>query len=162
MIASPPLVYLDTALVATGSTLTVGSGGDLQGALNTANPGDTITLAAGGTFQGPFTLPAKSGSGWITVQSAALASLPAPGVRVSPAQAGSMPKVVVASGVGGAIQTAPGAHHFRFVGIEFAPTSGQYVYAVVDLGTGITSMAGVPHDLQFDRCYIHGDPAAGA
>src|SRR5881409_4170360 len=115
-----PRVFLDTTLVPpTGTTITVASGGDLQAALNAAQPGDVITLQAGATFQGPFTLPNKAGAGWITVRTSAPdSSLPAPGTRATPAHAAVMPKVVVAGNVGGAIRTAAGAHHFRFVGLE--------------------------------------------
>ena len=52
---------------ASGATLTIPAGGDLQAALNNAAPGDTIVLAAGATYTGSFVLPAKSGSGVITI-----------------------------------------------------------------------------------------------
>src|SRR5881409_4429947 len=115
----PPRVFLDTTLVApTGTTITVPAGGDFQAALNAAQPGDVITLQAGATFQGPFTLPNKAGAGWITVRTSAPdSSLPAPGTRATPAHAAVMPKVVVGGDVGGAIRTAAGAHHFRFIGL---------------------------------------------
>src|SRR4051812_20572009 len=46
--------------------------------------GDTITLNAGTTYVGQFTLPnLTTGSGWVTIQSSNLASLPAAGTRVS-------------------------------------------------------------------------------
>src|SRR5438309_2151404 len=90
-----PQVFLDTTYTSpTGQTIAVPAGGDFQGALNNAQLGDVITLQAGATFTGPFTLPAKSGSGWIYVQSSALGSLPATGHRVFPAQANLMPKIV--------------------------------------------------------------------
>src|SRR6059036_109165 len=54
-------------------------GGDLQAALDQAQPGDTIRLAAGATYTGPFTLPVKPGAGYITVRTdASDAVLPAP------------------------------------------------------------------------------------
>ncbi|MBI4014154.1 MAG: hypothetical protein HY359_17685, partial [Candidatus Rokubacteria bacterium] len=87
-----PLVYLDTAYVApTGAVINVSAGGDLQAALNQAQPGDVVQLQAGATFTGNFALPYKSGTGWIYIQSSALASLPPAGTRVSPAQAPLMP-----------------------------------------------------------------------
>ncbi len=158
-----PRVYLDTTYVPPmGTTIAVPAGGDFQAALNTAQPGDVITLQAGATYTGPFILPNKSGSGWIVVRTSAPdSSLPAPGTRITPAYAPSMPKIVVGSGVGAALRAASGAHHFRFIGIEFAPTPGAFVYSLIDLGTGETSTAALPHDLIFDRCYIHGDPTAG-
>src|SRR5438552_18272649 len=61
-------------------------------ALSSAQLGDTIILNAGTTYKGSFKLPNKTtGSGWITIQSSNLASLPAAGVRVTPADAVNMP-----------------------------------------------------------------------
>jgi len=159
-----PRVILDTTYVPpTGRTLAVPAGGDLQAALNAAVGGDVITLQAGATFSGPFTLPNKSGTGWIIVRtSAADSTLPPPGTRITGAYAGpALPKIVVGAGVGGALRTASGAHHFRFIGIEFAPTPGAFVYSLIELGAGETSAAALPHDLIFDRCFIHGDPTVG-
>src|SRR5262245_16281653 len=64
-----PRVFLDTAYVPpTGQVITVNTGGNLQSALNQAQPGDAILLQAGATFTGNFILPNKSGAGWITVR----------------------------------------------------------------------------------------------
>src|SRR5205809_492696 len=156
-----PRVFLDTTLVPpTGTTIAVSSGGDLQAALNAAQPGDVITLQAGATFTGPFTLPNKAGTGWITVRTSAPdSSLPAPGTRVTPSYAAVMPKIVAGSNVGPAIQAASGAHHFRFIGIEAKPLPGAKTFRIIELGTGgETSTATLPHDIIIDRCYIHGNP----
>src|SRR5262249_14876933 len=111
-----PRTTVDTTDVRpTGRTIAVPAGGNFQAALNAAQPGDVIALEAGATFRGPFTLPAKPGTGWIIVRTSAPdSSLPPPGTRVTPADAPVMPKIEVGTGLGGAIQTAPGAHHFRF------------------------------------------------
>lgn len=160
-----PGVLLDTAYAPpSGVRIPVNAGGNLQAALNAAQPGDVIVLQAGATFTGPFILPAKSvGSGWIVIESSQASRLPAPGGRVSPANAVDMPKIIV-SGVSGAaaIQTASGAHHYRFVGIEVTPVSGHFVYNLIQLGAGETSLATLPHNFIFDRCYLHGDPSQGA
>ena len=59
-----PRRLVDTTLVApSGRTIAVAAGGNFQGALNAAQPGDVITLQAGATFTGPFALPAKPGAG---------------------------------------------------------------------------------------------------
>src|SRR5437588_11795509 len=162
--AALPQVYLDTTYSPSlGNTIAVPAGGDFQAALNSANPGDTIQLAAGASYTGPFTLPNKAGAGWIYIQSSALSSLPVPGNRISPALAGLMPKILASGSA--AIQTASGAHQYRFIGIEFAPTPGLVSgpqYSPVHLGSGETSAPAPPTNLIFDRCYMHGDPAAGA
>ena len=158
-----PRVYLDTTYVPpTGNTITVNAGGNLQTAINNAQLGDTIVLQAGATFTGPFTLPNKTtGTGWIYIRSSAYANLPAPGTRVTPDDAAYMPKIVVGDQVGATIQTGAGAHHFRFVGIEFRPVAGKFVYNLIDIGGAATSMSSMPTDITFDRCFIHGDPTVG-
>jgi hypothetical protein len=159
----PPRAVLDTTPVPpTGATIAVAAGEDLQAALDAARPGDVITVQAGATFTGPFTLPSKTGGGWITVRTSAPDdALPPAGTRVSPSHAAVMPTLTAAPGAGAALRTAPGAHHFRFVGIEIRPVST--VWALVDLGAGDeTSEAALPHDIVIDRCYIHGNPGQEA
>jgi len=145
--------------VSGGRATTLGSGGDLQAAINSAKPGDTITLAAGATFRGPIVLPAKksdaSPDSYITIQTASLDALP-DGVRVSPTQASSMPKIVSPGGQS-SIETAPGAHHYRFIGIEFAPAAdSKYIYNLINIGSDeYSELPQFPHHLIFDRCYVH-------
>lgn len=152
-----PRVFLDTTYAPpSGNLISVNSGGDFQAALNAAQPGDIIQLQAGATFTGNFVLPNKSGTGWIYIRSSAHASLPAPGTRVTPSQAGLMPKVVTNNSAP-ALTTATAAHHYRFVGIEIS-SSASLTYNVITLeGSPQTSTAQVPTDLVFDRCYIHGN-----
>jgi hypothetical protein len=158
-----PRVFLDTTYAApAGRQTSVAAGGDLQGALNSAQPGDTIILQAGATYSGNFTLPVKSGTAWIYVQSSALSSLPAAGTRVDPAQASLMPKIV-SPNTAPAISTEAGAHSFRFVGVEITTTlastsATNYNLVLLEAPGGNTSLAQAPTDLVFDRCYIHGTP----
>jgi hypothetical protein len=152
---------MNTALSpATGRTIPVRYDGNLQTALDLAQPGDVITLEAGATYEGPFTLPHKKGSGWIVIRTSAPDhSLPAPGERMTPAYAHLLPKLVSASGA--VVKTAPGAHHYRFVGIEIHPSPNVFLYQLVDLGSGVRADAALPHNLIFDRTYLHGDPVRG-
>ncbi len=141
---------------------TVPPGGNLQAALNAAQPGDTVTITAGASYVGHFYLPPNYGSQWITIQSSAMNSLPAAGNRVSPAQAAAMPKLISPDGAP-ALAIGAGANHYRLQGIEFAPAAGIYAQDVVQIGTGgETSNSQLPHDLDFDRDYIHGDPSVGS
>jgi hypothetical protein len=51
-----------------------------------------LATQAGATFTGSFTLPAKSGAGWITVRTSAPdSSLPPYGTRITPAYAPVLP-----------------------------------------------------------------------
>jgi hypothetical protein len=159
-----PRITIDTAYVPpTGKTIHVPSGGNVQAALDSAELGDMITLEAGATFNGPVTLPRKSGLGWIIVRSATSdANLPPPGTRITPSYANAMPKIV---GVGGpALKTAPGAHHFRFIGIEFKPAAGVRPEVLILLGSATGRERDVnelPDHIVFDRVYVHGDPEIG-
>src|SRR5438128_9805646 len=159
-----PRVFLDTTYVPpTGATINVPASGDLQAALNAAQPGDQIILQAGAVYTTPsdgFVLPNKSGANWIVIRTSALTSLPAEGTRATAANAAAMARLVT-NGLWPAVKTATAAHHYRFIGIEFtiAPTQAQN-YGIVTLGEGSSaqnSLAQVPHDLVLDRCYIHGN-----
>jgi hypothetical protein len=156
-----PRVSIDTTQEPpVGRTIPVAPDEDLQAALAAARPGDVITLAAGATYRGPFTLPNKPGTGWITVRTNAPdSSLPPPGSRVTPERAPFMPRLVTASG--SVITTAPGAHHYRFIGVEICPAPGVFVYNLVSLGSPDGSEAQLPHDIIIDRSYLHGDPVKG-
>ena len=60
--AELPRTYLTTtAPTVTGRSIGVPNGGDLQAALNAAQPGDEVVLAAGATYVGNFVLPAEGG-----------------------------------------------------------------------------------------------------
>ena len=160
-----PRVFLDTSLASTpvtGQSIFVPAAGDFQAALNHAEPGDEIVLAAGATYTGSFVLPAKHADGkWITIRSSRMDSLPQEGLRVSPAHAPAMPRIVDPRG-NGAFSTAPGACCWRLIGLEItvAPRI-ENTWALVNLGTGGAEQnthAQVPHHLILDRVYVHGDP----
>jgi hypothetical protein len=156
-----PRVYLDTTYKQPArAAKQIASGDDLQAALNAAKPGDVLSLQAGATFTGNFTLPAKPGSEWIIIRtSASDNSLPPSGVRVTPDKSNLMPKIITPNGQP-ALTAGDGAHHFRFIGIEFAVAPGvKRANSLVVLGDGQTSLAQLPHNLIFDRVYIHGNPA---
>jgi hypothetical protein len=136
----------------------VGPKDSLQAALNAANYGDTIVVEAGVTLSGNFTLPQKNGTGEIVIQSSRIAELPE-NKRVNPSQSALFAKLQTPT-TDPVIATAPGAHHYRFQGIEFYTTdSTKLVYDVVRLGGGRKeqkTVDTVPHHLVIDRCYIHG------
>lgn len=144
-----PRVFLNTRSVApTGKTIRVPSGGNLQNAINSAVPGDQIVLQAGATYTGNFSLPAKSGSGWIVIRSSA--TLPTEGTRITPAQAGLLPKLVSPNS-GKTVYTKSGAHHYRLVGLEITHASGVTgANTPVDFGSGSSNMI-------LDRSYVHGN-----
>jgi uncharacterized protein (TIGR03437 family) len=161
------LLYAGLPSATRAATLTVPAGGDLQSAINAAQPGDTILLEAGASFIGPFTLTAKSSpntdSSFITIRTSAPDSaLPAANERISPSYAAVLPKLLSPGNNLPALETAAYAHHYRFIGVEFAPKDASvYVREIIRLGDGSRSqntMEMVPHHLILDRCYIHAHP----
>jgi hypothetical protein len=152
-------VVLTAGSPAVAATIAVPAGGNLQQAINSAQPGDTITLQPGATYIGPFTLPAKTGNAFITIRTAGDAGLPGEGTRVSPMHAPALAKIKSGTSAP-AIQTRDGAHHWRLALVEIqanAAGSGD----IMTLGDGSSaqrSLAQIAHDLVVDRVYLHGDP----
>jgi hypothetical protein len=143
----------------TGTVFTPLTAGQFTTALNSAQRGDTIILQAGVTYVGAFVLPNKtSGSGFISIVSSNLASLPGPGVRISPADAVHMPRLQSAGSNQAVIRTAASANHYQFIGIEFVgPANNTNLTTLVELGrstTDQTTLDVVPHNIHIDRSYL--------
>lgn len=162
-LAAPPLATADLKHpAAVGQTLYVPAGGDLQTALDQARPGDIVSLEPGAVFVGNFTLPRKSGADWIVIRTAEPQRLPPSGVRIAPADADALPKILTPNGRP-AIAAESGAHHFHFVGLEIASagTRDDAVQTLLRLVGAPDVETDLPTDIIFDRCYIHGRAAGG-
>ncbi len=150
------------------STISVSSGPELQSALTSAQPGDTILLARGVVYTGNFTLPDRGpstdsgqpGGSMITVRTSGDEGLARDGERVLPSMAPLLAKIQSGNGAP-AIQTAPGAHHWRLLLVEIVGNGFGDLVTLGDGGGAQAALSRVPHDLIFDRVYIHGDAARG-
>lgn len=174
--AALPRVLIQTAMTNTpapGITTTVNSGGNLQAALNNARCGDTIHLQAGATFTGVFTFPNKGcdNSHWIIVRTSSDDSLlPAQGSRLTPCYAGvsglpgrpsfncSFTRNVLAklvmnrTGSSGPVVFAPGASHYRLIGLELTRSASiGVIYALASPTPGAISS-----NIIYDRIWFHG------
>jgi len=167
--AALPKVLINTTwnLPAGGTTWAAHTSAQLTGALNKAQPGDIIKLDAGTVYTGNWNAPAKSNPNhkWIYVTSTAYNRLPAPGTRVSPADAVNMPKLVT-PGSTRVMGFPDGSNYWRFVGIEIYSNSSyhpsgytpgvNFSYQLVDKHD-YPGTKNLPDHIFFDRCYIHGD-----
>lgn len=152
----------NSALDVSGNTITVKAGGDFQAALNRAKAGDTILLQSGATFSGNFNLPNKSGNEFITIRTSAQdAQIPSADTRLDPAKhASALPKLT-SPNAEPVITAINGAHHYRFIGVEFGATKGG-VGNIIALGTTEErNVEDLPHHIEFDRVYIHGSATEG-
>lgn len=141
------------------ANITVSAGQSLQSALNTSQGGDVLTVEAGAVFAETLSLPNKASSSLVTIQSSRFAELP--DQRVSPADAPKMFALAAPANATHALETQPAAHGYKFLGVEIKPASATLQgYDLVTLGDDVNqkTLDQVPHDLTFDRCYIHGHP----
>src|SRR5215217_3783674 len=142
----------------TGQSFYVAAGGDLQAAINAAQPGDEIVLQRGATFIGSFTLPNKVGDGWINIRTEG--SQPDAGTRVTETDASWMAKILSPGFNQAALSTQPGAHNYHISGVEISTVPGvTSLDTLVNLGDGTSAqntLALQPHDLVLDHVYIHG------
>jgi len=157
-------VFLAAVSGAHASTIAVPAGGDLQAAIDQAQPGDVIVLAAGATYVGNFVLRNKGAvSDAITIRSAAAdSSLPAAGVRMTPTYAAQLPKIKSPNQMP-ALRTATAANHWTLMFLEFQANVAGYG-DIIALGAGDTTqtdLTQVPYALVLDRLYVHGDPVTG-
>jgi hypothetical protein len=164
-----PATFCTSVPLTDRRTVRVGSGAELQAALDRADAGDTILLDAGATFRsvtpdGSFVMRRRQmppGS-WVTIRSADKAfdagGLLAPSRRVDKANTNLMPKIR-AAGSAPAIRAGPGARGYRLVGLDIGADPGvQHLANLVELGSGQdTAIDAEPSDIVIDRCYLHGN-----
>lgn len=145
-----------------GTTRNVAAGDatGFQNAINAATCGDTIVLVAGSTYTGNFAIPNKACSGWILIESSALASLPLSGTRVGPSNASNMAKVTSNIADDSPITFQTSSHNWRLIGLEITTTVGLHQYSLVETDVAATSTSQFPNYVIVDRCYVHGNVAS--
>lgn len=157
-----PRVYLGLITICSSfaADIFVPAGGDLQAALDAAQLGDTVTLQAGSVFTGNYIASPKTGTGWITIQTSSTELRSRVGTRVGPADAPQMAAIVAPFALPG-IDFSFGGHHYKMIGIEVRPAAGVYSFDLIRIGTFEAQISQLPHDIEIDRCYIHGDAIVG-
>ena len=162
-----PQEYLSVCYPATANTITVcNSGcdylnGQLQQAINAAQPGTTLLLEPGHTYAAAITLPEKTGDDWIVIRTNLPdTQLPPADQRIDPSYAGTLARLQAPANQS-ALTFLSGAHHYYLMGLEVAATS--YVSDIIRIGDGTqNTISALPHDIVLDRLYIHGDATLGS
>jgi hypothetical protein len=135
---------------------------DLQGFVDASRGGDTLNLPDGYSWTGHLILPVRADAGWVTIQGTV--SMPQ-GVRVKP---GDLKATLVAPDELPVIQNdfanpdhrRRPTHGWRFIGVEVTANNQRagLNYNLIALLFGdAPTVADICHDIDFDRCYIHGD-----
>src|SRR5437870_2968611 len=143
---------------AAGNFLTVNAGDNLQTVINAASLGQTILITSGTTFTGNFTLPVKSGSTCLTIQSS---NPPPVGVRVSPSSVGFAK--LQTNNSSPVIATAASSHDYCLIGLELTTTASN-TGDLITFGDGSASqnmLSLVPTRLSIERSYVHGNATSG-
>jgi hypothetical protein len=97
------------------AVIQVAAGGDLQAALNAAQPGDEVVLQAGATFTGTFILPRKAGL--VTLRSAGTL----PERRIGPTDAALL--ATLRSGSSQSALYGENTANWRITGLRFEPNT---------------------------------------
>ena len=156
--------------------ISAGDAAGFQAAINAATCGDTIVLVAGSTYTGNFTIPNKACSGWILIESSALASLPPSGTRVSgacspgtppatvcpPPSTANMPTIISSAADNPTIKFQTAAHNWRLIGLEVTQAAGLHDYALIETDNNATTVGNLVSYVIIDRCYIHGTASGAA
>ena len=163
--AALPRASVSTTYPSPSRQVRVPADGNLQAAIDAAQPGDELLLPPGAAYYGNFYLRNKGASGsWITIRTdLSDAAIGAPGTRMTPSRAANarLAKIVTPN-IYSAITSELGANHYRFTGVEIAVGSSVTdMNALVRLGESeVTqnSMSSIANNLVLDRTYIHGNP----
>ena len=157
------LLALSFGSIAKAATITVPAGGDLQAAINAAQPGDRIILEANKDYFCTCVLPVKSGTAFITIESSRYAEIPVRDFfskQPAPEVVQMMARVKPFHSTEPSFQTAPGAHHYKLLGLDLSPLDGPAT-RVVEFGTHgpiQDTLGEVPNNLAIDKSWIHAGP----
>jgi hypothetical protein len=138
-------------LAVAGVTMFMLLSGGLQSQIDSAPCGSVIELEAGTTIPANIKLPNKNCTDYITIQSSRAKELPE-GQRINPATQAEL-LVTLESTINAepVIQTMPGAHHYKFIGVRIKTQSESvFVYDLVRFDNG-------SHHIVLDRSWVEGN-----
>ena len=145
--AELPRASVSTSYPSMSRQVRVPAGGNLQGALDNAQPGDEMLLEPGATYVGNFQLLNKGrNNSWIVIRTdLSDAQLGAPGTRMTPTRAASarLAKILTPN-ISAAVETMLGANHYRLTGVEIGATGQVGATSTRSCGSAPTSGSRTP------------------
>jgi regulation of enolase protein 1 (concanavalin A-like superfamily) len=133
------------------ATIYIGAGGNLQAALDTAQPGDTILLEPGALYLGSFVIRRA-----VTVQT----NGPLPAGRVTPEWSGRL-AILRSTTSEPALRTAPNVSGVHIIGLEIAPNGSTGGTSIL-IGSGTeTDDTRQPTHVMLDRLLVRGHAISG-
>lgn len=160
-VAEPPRVWVTVPTrEGTGRVHRVRAGGNLQAAVDAAEPGDVILLEPGAVFNGVRLRRKATSAEWITIRTDAT---PTPtGRRVMLADSARFARIQSPGGNTPAISTEVSAAGYWLVNLDVAPhptqSSLNTLVNVGDGGPAQNSLTQVPTRIVLDRMVIRGRP----
>lgn len=154
-----PRSIVDTSIpVQTGTKLTVDTlCTNLSSLIIQAAPGDTIAIPAGTRCVGNFVFPAKTGTGWIVVETL---NHNLPNSRVSPIV--PLAQILTPKNDQTAILVPDNSHHWRFQALEIGPAAVNPLVVggglPADIYQCLAETSGTAHHVIFDRVRFAGLP----
>lgn len=112
-------------------------------------------------LSGKWQMKPTAGNYYITIRPVDLSNLPENGIRIDFDIHGvNMPRLQSTGGSSEpCVEFNFGAHHWRFVGIDFY--TAIYRNKLVQVGDEVTTHANLPHHIIFQHCAMHGNAVTG-
>src|SRR5215470_9182830 len=145
------LIVAHLYFILTPSTIVVTAGGDLQAAINSAQCGDTVSIAPNTPFTGNFKIPDKQCvSSNLTIRTSATLPLR----RIGPADKALLARLVSPNSLP-ALSNQGATGRVNLIGLEITNIGGSVVTEELVTFGGSRVAGTQPHNLLFDRCWIH-------
>lgn len=148
-----------------GTVHTVGTAAQFNTALTNCVRGDIIEVTAQSVLTGQFSLPSKSGTGWIIIRPVNYASLPAVGTRIATSDFPNMFTIRSITNNGVPLTVGNSASYWRIIGAKITNESGfanqdaLVQMAQNNVAAPWSARATAPNNFVLDRCWIAGQAA---
>lgn len=153
-----PQTFNTDVITSTRAPKVLTTADSLQLAIDEAVPGDILHLPPNFIFRGNYILKKKTGNEFITIRTASSdSSFSREHTIIDPSKYLSLMAHIISPNSQPVLTAENGAHHYRFIGIEFSTDKNISVNdTLIDLGSAASSAEDLPNNIIFDRVIVHG------